>query len=609
MRKILMGFLFCILPVQLTYTQFPALIDLGNFQEDVRLISSQEDVLLGRDLATGDLNNDGFDDLIMGGYGASGPDGLGVGNVYIVFGDTDLFPAFSINRPGENRTIVFGDDEQDLTGLSVACGDVNNDGYDDAIIGAPQLWKPIGGLVYIIYGSASWPREIDLNTNGKPIAGITRITGKRMPGVLGASLASGDVNGDGICDVVMGDIAAGPPGGFGNEGEVYVLYGRSALFPKIIHLDTLSQNITTVQGVAEGQARIGEFIGCLDVDSNGYREVLVGAPAQKRGTSAWRTGRAYLIYGSEEMPEVVDLDSSSTDSVRITQIIGENTYDYFGWSFAGGDVNGDSYPDLLVGTQEYIRDYGWDDGKMYVLFGPLPDQPSIDMRTYANQMKIVGPDPEGAFGKHVASGDINNDGLADILVGAELAKTVKKQEGKAWLIYGRENFPAILDLKKPANLSGTSQILGYQSYQELGRPVATGDINGDAISDVIVSAHETKTPSGYLSGEVYIIYGRRHDAPPVKIENPHLLQSYPNPFNSYTIIPYQLERGQRVTLKIYNSLGQEVRTLVDGWVEAGLHRAVWDGYNSSILMMGSGIYYCRLIAETFTESRKLLYLK
>jgi len=603
---ILLLFIFTLQHVK---AQFPPFINLGNSQEDVRIISVENETLMGDALASGDLNNDGFDDLIIGAYGADGPDGLAVGNVYIVFGSDDLLPAFSINRPSENITIIYGDDEQDLTGLKVACADLNDDRYLDVIVGAPQLWKAtVGGYVYIIWGRSEWPREINLNSNGKPIPGVTRIVNNRIPGVLGSSLETGDVNGDGITDLVMGDIAAGPHGSIGNEGQVYVLYG-GGLLPEIIQLGKLAERMTTVQGIAEGLSQIGEFIGCLDIDDDGYWDVLIGDPSRMRGTSDPVTGRVYVIYGTQNLPRVIDLDSLSEGSVRSTEIIGEYINDFFGSDFAGGDVNGDGYQDVLIGTREWDPNLGEADGKMYVLFGPLPNQTIFDMRNYSNKTTILGRERHGFFGSYIACADVNKDGIDDIIAGAPYASVKKSREGKAWVIFGNKKFPAVLDLKKPVNASHTLQILGYQSYQRLGRPVHTGDINGDGISDIIVSAAQTYTPTSYLSGEVYIIYGRDQSSTPPSVEKPQLLQNYPNPFNNYTVITYQIDKGQQVSLKIYNSLGQEVRTLVNGWLEPGIYHAIWYGYNNNYVQTGNGIYFCRLKTKTFETVKKILHMK
>ncbi|OGB70094.1 MAG: hypothetical protein A2Y94_01970 [Caldithrix sp. RBG_13_44_9] len=91
-----------------------------------------------------------------------------------------------------------------------------------------------------------------------------------------------------------------------------------------------------------------------------------------------------------------------------------------------------------------------------------------------------------------------------------------------------------------------------------------------------------------------------------KVPNFILFQNYPNPFNSSTKISWQLAAGKEVQLKIYNLLGQEVRTLVDEWEEAGSHSIVWDGFNNEGFPAASGIYICKLKSGNFSKVNKLI---
>jgi hypothetical protein len=88
-----------------------------------------------------------------------------------------------------------------------------------------------------------------------------------------------------------------------------------------------------------------------------------------------------------------------------------------------------------------------------------------------------------------------------------------------------------------------------------------------------------------------------------------LLQNYPNPFNPITIIRYQLPRAAEVKLEIYNSLGQKIRSLIHSRIEAGYHRAIWDGRDDYGFKVASGVYLYRIETEHFTKARKMLLLK
>jgi len=88
-----------------------------------------------------------------------------------------------------------------------------------------------------------------------------------------------------------------------------------------------------------------------------------------------------------------------------------------------------------------------------------------------------------------------------------------------------------------------------------------------------------------------------------------LYQNYPNPFNPVTTIKYSLPRNCHIQLDIYNILGRKVRTLKSGVVEAGQHQAVWNGTDQSGCDVASGVYFYRLKAENYANTRKMLLLK
>jgi flagellar hook assembly protein FlgD len=106
-----------------------------------------------------------------------------------------------------------------------------------------------------------------------------------------------------------------------------------------------------------------------------------------------------------------------------------------------------------------------------------------------------------------------------------------------------------------------------------------------------------------------VIYGRRKQDEPPPVGPFQLLQNYPNPFNASTVIRYRLEKSQVIRIDIYNARGQHIRRLVEGNMPAGEHRAIWDGHDERLQQVGSGVYFCRIIGENFSESIKLLYLK
>jgi hypothetical protein len=603
-----LGCLFLLLPTSLL-AQLPLVISLDDFQENVRIANFE-----GHSIDVGDLNGDSYADILMGNYVAPSDDGLNVGRVEIVFGGSKLHPLLDISQNSSKHTTIWGNDALDFTGISVASGDINGDGIEDAIIGANQNFHFDGrGVVYIIYGRNSWPQQINLNSRGGSLTGVTRIYGKASQNFLGSEVASGDVNNDGFADVIIGAFGAGPQAEAGREGEVYIFYGADSL-NEIVELSTTSQWFTTIHGIQED--RIGEFVGCHDVNSDGFADALVGIPDLN-----YQSGKVFVVYGHETIEIVRDVYLSTDDAggriEGVTQIIGENFGDRIGWRFAGGDINGDGLNDLLIGTYQFANQGRSAAGRMNVLFGRKSFPPIVDLRDCEDKMTVNGSrdgpldssEPGDQLGWHVASGDINGDGRADILTSAPYWKVDGVLAGQVFLIYGAEGLPRRLNLGRQVDLSKTVQVCGYQRLQKLGWALASGDINGDDVDDIIASAPSTFTSGGKDGGETYIIYGRSKEHQSPIFEKSQVLQNYPNPFNGYTIIHYQVTKEQKIAIIVYNSIGQQIRILVEGSVGSGEHRAIWDGYNDNMQQVASGVYFCRIIGESFSDSIKLLYLR
>lgn len=309
------------------------------------------------------------------------------------------------------------------------------------------------------------------------------------------------------------------------------------------------------------------------------------------------------------LPEVIDLEvETEGDTIAgVTQILGEDRLDHLGWNFGGGDIDGDGYGDLFIGTGHATLKGGAGTGKMYVVFGTAQWPAVIDLRTHEDKLKILGYKSGSGFGMEVAGGDFNGDGFADILAGAPKTDMAA---GNVFLIFGSPTLRNEKEFDLRRRLSQTTRISGYQTRQELGHALTSGDVNGDDIDDIIASAHEThKAPNGTGAGEVYVIYGRKDNSVPTPVSQPRLLPTYPNPFNAYTIIHYELNDAQEISLKIYNAKGQELRTLVTGRMDTGVHHAIWDGLNNHFQQVSSGVYFVKLEGEGFLKTGKILFLK
>ncbi|UCE19119.1 MAG: FG-GAP repeat protein [Gemmatimonadota bacterium] len=207
-------------------------IDLGVTSTDIIIYGDDIDDWFGSSTATGDINGDGIDDMIIGAHGAGSGARLLSGRTYVIYGDDHFQGAQSIDLNTISADVtILGNNSWDLSGESVCCGDVNGDGFDDMIVGAPQA-DPFGlvqdaGEIYVVFGSRSFPKRYTIDLDAVP-ADIS-IYGKSPYDWAGVSIASGDINGDGNDDIIIGASQADPEGG-ADAGEVYVIYG----FPTVI---------------------------------------------------------------------------------------------------------------------------------------------------------------------------------------------------------------------------------------------------------------------------------------------------------------------------------------------------------------------------------------
>jgi hypothetical protein len=448
-------------------------------------------------------------------------------------------------------------------GFSLAgVGDINQDGFEDLAVGQH------GSNTFIYFGSKNFDTTADLS----------------FP-FFAWHIGHGDINGDGISDLLLTPM-----------GTIYIYYGGT-------NFDAIPDD-----SVVNNASYFGWNFACGDINKDGYDDLVV-----------WGADTKVFVYlGGAKI---------STQPIYILQ----GPPFYFGFNgLAIGDVNGDGYEDLAVSTTPP---------------SPQPDSTYI----YFGGMQLDTIPRFKLKGGGVLLGDINGDGYEDIITsnGTYFGDTVIDSVVDVGIASGGCSPPkctAVGEFNKDIYedvLGGITTVGGGEAWIYLGgnppdnvqdwhhsdyevgdygQQVGAADINGDGVDEAIVGdpGWWWNNPS-YPPGRVYV-----YDNPYTIVEEeqnslPHnfaLYQNYPNPFNSTTIIPYglnaqgsMLKGPSHITLKIYNVMGQLVKTLVDKEKLPGSYQVIWDGKDEQGEVVGSGIYFYRLQAGNFTNTAKMSLLK
>ena len=515
--------------------------------------SPQQFAGYGRSLAAvGDIDMDGFSDLLVGAPTEDAGGFVDAGRVYAVSGG-DGTQRFVLDSPNPQQSGTFG--------FTLAAADLTGDGISDLLIGSQEAVDGLDGAgrVYAFNGS-----------NGAPLYSVASPNPEQF-GWFSRSLATiGDIDGDGISDWAAGCDESS--GGIARAGRIYLLSGVDGSV--LLTVNSPNPNENGLFGLV--------ICNVGDVNGDGRSDLLCGT--RESTPTATQAGRAYLISGADgAMLHQLDTPHPENNG-------------RFGWSVAAaGDVNNDGVIDWMVGSAEDTGGFV-DAGRVYLFSGTDAD--------LLASLAAPAPFHGDGFGRSLSSaGDVDGDGHADLLIGAPMADADGITDaGRVYLMSGATGL--VMDsLFSPAPEFGG--LFGF---------AVSGEWNSTASGtfDALLSGYAEDVAGILDAGRIYRF--RSTGVSPIfpaaiVPETIHLRQNYPNPFNPETHLEFGVGSAEWANLTVFDVLGRAVRTLVDEQVSAGRHVVRWDGRNDAGRTVTSGTYFYRLTAGGATVSKRMLLMR